>query len=151
MERIYGAFPVRIAAECGPDEIQESIQWLDQYVIAWDQVECDGDAQDDYWRLKKGMAELLEALVPRFPLEVAAALKSEQAGTRIWGAIVLTNSPSARIIEPLQEAIRVEKDDHVRDVLQRALAACDSTAFDHPAHTRRRHRARGRDLRALPE
>jgi hypothetical protein len=126
-ERLYGPFPVSaVARDCGPDEVADAVALLEHYVIRWEEVEADGDMQDDYWRLRVGMTQLLEALIGRFPLVVAACLQSPQAATRIVGARLIANHPSEKFVDPVREAIRVEQDEAVRGVLQQALSKSES-------------------------
>lgn len=122
-------FPPSIADKCGSDEVGDIIRTLDELSIARDKHNAseeswDGDASDDLWRAQKRLASLLILLVPRFPNEIAAGLRSQHSHTRFWVAYAFENKPNQKAISMLKEALLMESEELNKSMMQKALSRC---------------------------
>lgn len=124
-------FPPGIAEQCGEDEVMDVLCALDELSRARQEHDAgeeswDGDASDDIWRAQVRYSKLLAKLVPRFPFQVAEALKSTYGHTRFWAAYAFDESPTKQAIVPLEEALKRETVKLNRTMLEKALIKCQS-------------------------
>ncbi len=122
-------FPLGIAEQCGENEVIDVLIALDDLSKAREEHDAgedswDGDASDDLWRAQVRYSKLLAQLVPRFPLQVAEALKSTHGHTRFWAAYAFNEVPIKKAIVPLKEALTRETETLNRTMIEKALTKC---------------------------
>tara|TARA_Y100000815_G_C13333592_1_gene496969 strand:+ start:974 stop:1447 length:474 start_codon:yes stop_codon:yes gene_type:complete len=121
--------PLGIAEQCGEDEVVDVLLALNELSRAREEHDAgedswDGDASDDLWRAQVRYSKLLAQLAPRFPLQVAEALKSSHGYTRFWAAYAFEKAPTKKAIGPLKEALAHEAENINRTMIGKALTKC---------------------------
>jgi HEAT repeat protein len=119
-----------LARMCGPKEINELIQELEQLDDA--DLEGDvGDGIDEYWRLRSSISRVLGLVGDAAVSPLIQALQSENPRTRGYAAAALGMTGAKQSFEPIATLLQIEPDFDTKLQLIEALGGLgDPRAVD---------------------